>query len=74
MTDQLVSLFGYIKSKVASQTFLDNSYAGSPIRYKNYSFPDRTTDYSIVSAINNRAYFVLANSREGIYKVIDILR
>lgn len=74
MTDQLLSLFGYTKNKAASQMFLDNTYAGSAIRYKNYSFPDRTTDYSITSATNNRTYFVLANSRESIYKVIDILR
>lgn len=74
MTDQLSSLLGYIKNKAASQMFLDNTYTGSAIRYKNYSFPDRTTDYSIVSATNNRTYFVLTNSREGIYKVIDILR
>lgn len=74
MTDQLSSLLGYTKNKASSQMFLDNTYAGSAIRYKNYPFPDRTTDYSIASATNNRTYFILANSREGIYKVTDILR
>jgi hypothetical protein len=59
-------------SKEASINFLDNTYRGVDIRYKNFPFPDTTVDYAIVPAAGQN-YLVITGSREAMYAVIDNL-
>lgn len=75
MTNDLKNLFGLDSKKATSETFLDNIYGGTDIRYQNFPFADKTIDYAIVSLTEfNADYFVLAGSREGIYSAIDLLQ
>ena len=68
------NLFGLDSKKATSETFLDNIYGGTDIRYRNFPFADRTIDYAVVNLTKfNADYFVLAGSREGIYSAIDLL-
>jgi len=59
-------------SKESSVNFLDNTYRGVSIRYKNFPFPDTTVDYAIVSAAGQN-YLVIAGSREAMFATIDAL-
>jgi len=59
-------------AKEASVNYLDNTYRGIPIRYKNFPFADSTVDYSIVDS-NGQSYLVIAGSREATYAAIDVL-
>ena len=59
-------------SKEESVNFLDNTYRGVAIRYKNFPFPDITVDYAIVPAADQN-YLVITGSREAMYAVIDVL-
>jgi len=61
-------------SKEESVNFLNNTYRGVAIRYKNFPFPDTTVDYAIAiveSAGQN--YLIITGSREAIYAAIDVL-
>lgn len=59
-------------TKEANANFLDNTYRGISVRYKNFPFPDTTVDYAIVEAAGQN-YLVIAGSREFIYAAIDVL-
>ncbi len=70
----LKDIFLLNPAKAASTTFLDNTYNGVAIRYKNFSDPNKTTDYAIVTASNGETYLILANSREHVYFIIDKIK
>ena len=74
MAQGLKDVFLLNPIKAASTTFLDNTYNGVAIRYKNFPDPNKTTDYAIVTASNGETYLVLANSREHIYSIIDKIK
>lgn len=59
-------------SKEESVKFLDNTYRGVAIRYKNFPFPDVTVDYSIIE-VAGQSYLVVAGSREAMYAALDAL-
>lgn len=63
---------GYKGPKV--KEFLDNNYRGVGIRYKNFSHPDKSIDYAVVSGFNGRNYLVITGSREAMYATIDKLK
>lgn len=54
--------------------FLDNTYRGVAIKYKNFPYSDKSIDYAIVAALNGKNYFVLTASREAMYATIDKLK
>lgn len=58
---------------ITAMTAQDNIYRDTPLRFWNFSYPDRSLDYAVLTAINNDDYLVLANSREQIFSIIDIL-
>lgn len=60
-------------SKEASANFMDNTYRGVSIRYKNFPFPDITLDYAVLETSPSQTYLIIAGSRETIYTAIDIL-
>lgn len=73
-TNDLKGLFNLLMEKAASETFLDNTYRDISIRYRNFPFADNTIDYAIIPATNQfSGFFVLTNSRESIYSVIDLI-
>lgn len=73
-TNDLKGLFNLLMEKAASETFLDNTYQGISIRYRNFPFADNTIDYAIIPATDQfPGFFVLTNSRESIYSVIDLI-
>jgi len=74
MADDFKNFFGIDPSKEASIPFLDNEYRTVKIRYKNFSLPDRTIDYAIVSSLTGRYYLILTNSRESIYSPTDKIK
>jgi len=74
MPEDLKDLFGFNPKDAESETFLNNIYRGVPIRYKNFPYPDKTIDYAIVNLPKyNVSYFILLNSRESIYSIIELL-
>jgi len=75
MTDELKNLFVLDPQKASAQTFLDNTYNGVDIRYRNFSYADNSIDYTIINLSEfNSNYLILTNSRESIYSAIDLLR
>ena len=57
------------------ELFLDNTYKGVNIRYKNFPYPDKAVDYGIVSMPKyGTEYFFIANSRESAFAIIDFLQ
>lgn len=74
MADDLKNLFNIDPKKATSQIFLDNIYRSANVRYRNFPFADSTIDYATLNLSEFKAdYFVLTNSREGIYSAIDLL-
>ena len=68
------ALLGLNTAEAASIEFLDNTYQGLSIRYKNFPDPLKTIDYAIVSGVHGDKYLVIADSREHIYSIIDTIR
>ena len=54
--------------------FFDNNYNGVSIRYKNFSYADKSIDYAVVTASNGKSYLVISGSRESMYATIDKLK
>ena len=59
------------KTNAATNQFLETSYRDSVIRYINFPYPDKTVDYAIIKAKNGGKYFVITNSRESMFSLID---
>jgi len=74
MTQDIKDLLGFDPVKAASTTFLDNTYQGVAIRYRNFPDPNLTIDYAIVRARNGENYLVFTNSKEHMYAIIDKLK
>ncbi len=72
MPENIARLFGITPSKNTGP-FSDGSYQSIPLRFKNFAFPDMTIDYALVS-YNGESYMIMANSREAMYAVINVLR
>jgi len=73
LSSDLKTLFGLGSANKNQPGFLDNSYRNTSIRYRNFPYANNTIDYAIVSAFNGKTYFVVADSREAIFAVIDKL-
>lgn len=71
MSQDFKDLFGLDTAKAASPIFLDNTYQGTAIRYRNFPDPKKTIDYTVVSLADGSKYLIIANSREHIYALID---
>lgn len=74
MANNLKSLLQFDPKKQANPSFLDNSYRGVSIRYKNFAYSDRSIDYAVVTALNGKSYLVVTGSREAMYATIDKLK
>lgn len=74
MPYDLQALFSLDTSRAALANFLDNTYQGTSIRYRNFPNPLETIDYAVVMATNGSQYLLLTSSRDHIYKLIDNLK
>lgn len=53
--------------------FNSGIYREIPVRYWNFPYADRSIDYAIVTASNNKNYLILSGSREAAFFAIDQL-
>jgi hypothetical protein len=74
MVTDMQELFGLSATKESDPQFMNNSYQGAAIRYKNFPHPDRSIDYAVVSGTNGKSYVVITNSRESMFAAIEVLR
>lgn len=74
MTQGLKDIFLLNPTKAASTTFLENTYNGAAIKYRNFPDPNKTTDYAVVTASNGLTYLIITNSREHMYSIIDKIK
>ena len=51
--------------------FVATSYKGTPVRFKNFPYPDHSIDYTFVQ-YNGKTYLVVAGSREAMFVTIDV--
>lgn len=66
-------LFSYDFTKAIVGSFSSGTYRQIPVRYWNFPYADRSIDYAIVTASNNKNYLVLSGSREAAFFAIDQL-
>jgi hypothetical protein len=66
-------LFQYDAAKLLVSGFSDGTYRQIPVRYQNYPYADKSLDYGVVSATNNKSYLVIAASRQALFFAIDQL-
>lgn len=64
---------GYDFSKAIVFGFSDGVYRDFPVRYWNFPYADRSIDYAVVTASNNKSYLILSGSRESAFFAIDQL-
>jgi len=50
--------------------FTSTNYDGVLVRFKNFSYPDHSIDYALVSS-NGKTYLIFAGSREAMFATID---
>lgn len=74
MVNGFKGIFGLDTKKAASKTFLSNSYRETDIKYMNFTYPDKSLDYTAFLASNNKLYLIISNSREAVYGIIDKLK
>ncbi|MBI2669890.1 MAG: hypothetical protein HYX20_01995 [Candidatus Yanofskybacteria bacterium] len=74
MTQTIANLFQFDSAKTASIGFLDNTYNGVAVRYRNFPDPNSTIDYAVIQAKNGESYLIVVNSREHIYKMVDKIK
>lgn len=67
------ALMQYDTTQRVVSDFSGGTYRQIPIRYWNFPYADRSIDYAIVTASNNKNYLVLAGSREAAFFAIDQL-
>lgn len=74
MMVSLSPLFDLSINKYASLNFLDNTYRGVAIKYKNFPYADKSIDYAVVTSFSGKSYLVISGSREAMYATIDKLK
>jgi hypothetical protein len=74
ITQGLKDVFLLNPANSISATFLDNTYRGAVIRFRNFPNPNLTIDYAVVTAINGESYLIITNSREHMYAIIDKIK
>lgn len=74
MADRLKGIFELDVKKAASKTFLSSLYRETDIKYINFAYPDKTIDYAIIRASNEKNYLVVSGSREAMYEIVDKLK
>lgn len=66
-------LMQYDISKSVVAKFSNGVYRQIPVRYWNFPYADRSMDYAIVTASNNKNYLIISGSREALFFIIDQL-
>ena len=71
MSSNLKTLLQINIAKAASVKFLDGQYHNVVIRYRNFPDAWKTIDYAIVTMPNQEPYFIVTNTRDHIFGIID---
>ena len=50
--------------------FTETNYKGTPVRFKNFLYPDHSIDYALMQ-YNGKTYLIIASSREAMFATID---
>ena len=74
MAEDLKGLFNLDVKKSSGASFTDNMYRGIDIKFMNFPYPDKSIDYTVFTASNGKAYFVITGSREAMYEATDKLK
>lgn len=74
MTEAFRQLFVLNPAQQPNPDFMDNTYQGAAIRFRNFPNADRSIDIGVVSATNGKSYLVIAGSRESMFAASDSLR
>ncbi len=74
MTEAFRQLFGLNPAQQPDPNFLDSTYRGVAIRFRNFPWPDKSIDSGVISATNGKSYLVIAGSRESMFAVVDALK
>src|SRR3989338_2054857 len=74
MVEGMGNLLNLDPKSASSPNFMNNTYREVNIRYRNFQFPDKTIDYAMMAANNQKIYLVISNSKEAIYEIIDKLK
>src|SRR3989344_5304713 len=74
MTEAFRQLFGLNPAQQPNPDFMDNTYQGAALRFRNFPNADRSIDVGVVSATNGKSYLVIAGSRESMFAASDSLR
>ncbi|MBP9821998.1 MAG: hypothetical protein KBC81_00935 [Candidatus Pacebacteria bacterium] len=69
MSVNLSSIMNVLPGKNTG-AFAPTNYNGASIRFKNFPYPDRSIDYSLVQH-NGKTYLIIAGSREAMFAAID---
>ncbi len=57
----------------SSPNFIDVTYQGTPVHYRNFPDPFSTVDYAVVQLDTGEYYLLITNTRDHIFALIDIL-
>lgn len=71
MSTDLAALFKLLPNKAASQTFLNNTYQSTAIRYRNFPDPFSTIDYSLFKLPDATSYLAMVNTRDHVFAILD---
>lgn len=74
MTESFRQSFSLNPARQPDPNFMNSSYQGASIRFRNFPFPDRSIDVGVISSINRKIYLVIAGSRESMFSSIEALR
>lgn len=74
MTEAFRKPFSLNPAQQPDPNFMNSSYQGASIRFRNFPFPDRSIDVGVISSINRKIYLVIAGSRESMFSSIEALR
>lgn len=60
--------------KQANAEFLNSTYGGFSVRFRNFIWPDKSIDHGVILSFNGNNYLVITNSRESMFAAIDVLK
>jgi hypothetical protein len=73
LAQQLAQLFEVDATKSIVTGFSTGTYRNIPVHYWNFPYADRSIEWAVMTASNNKNYLLLAGSREAMFFAIDQL-
>ena len=73
LAGQVSALFQVDVTKALVNSFSAGTYRSFSVRYWNFPYADRSLDWSVITASNNKSYLIISGSRESMFFAIDQL-